>query len=62
MKKKVEDLDRIDLFNHYNEETNPFLYVTTKINITNICKKCRNYYPTIAFFLHLAIEKVCYLT
>ena len=58
MRKQVEDFKRIELFNHYNEETNPFLYVTTKIDITNIYKKCKHYYPTIAFFLHQAIEKV----
>ena len=33
MRTKIYNLDRINLFNHYNNETNPFLYVTTKIKI-----------------------------
>ena len=58
MRTKIDNLDRINLFNHYNNETNPFLYVTTKIDITNIHKNCKYYYPSIAFFLHKALEKI----
>ena len=58
MKTKINNFDRIDLFNHYNEETNPFLYLTTKIDITNIYNKCKYHYPSIAFFLHQSIEKI----
>ena len=58
MRTKIDKLDRIELFNHYNEETNPFLYITIKIDITSIYNKCKHYYPSIAFFLHQAIEKI----
>ena len=58
MRTKIDKLDRIELFNHYNEETNPFLYITIKIDITSIYNKCKHYYPSIAFFFHQAIEKI----
>lgn len=58
MKTLIENYDRIELFNHYNNKDNPFVIVTTKIDITNIYNKCKHYYASIAYYLTCAINKV----
>lgn len=58
MKTLVDNLERIDLFNHYNNKANPFVMVTTKIDVTNIYNKCSHYYASIAYYLSCAINKV----
>lgn len=58
MKKEVKNLNRLDLFNHYDSYDNPFLIVNTKVDITNIYNKCKNYYASIAYFLTLAANQI----
>ena len=36
MIKEVKDFKRKELFEHYNSADNPFVIVTTKIDITNV--------------------------
>ena len=51
---EFDNYERKDLFNHYNDNDNPFLYLTTKIDITNIynyCKKHKNHYATIGYII-----------
>ena len=40
MRKEIENFERIDLFNNFNRD-NPFIFLTTKVNITNIYKNCK---------------------
>lgn len=35
MKEIIKNYERMDLFNQYNERSNPFSFITTKIDITN---------------------------
>ncbi len=61
MKNEVKDFKRKELFDMYHERSNPFLFVTTKIDITNIvnyCKKHKNYYATIGYFILLAANEL----
>lgn len=58
MKTKIKDFNRKELFNHYNSKDNPFVIVSTKIDITNIYSKCKNYYASIAYFITLAVNKI----
>lgn len=61
MRKEVKNFDRMDLFKHFHERTNPFSFVTTKIDITNLyrfCKKNKNVYATIGYYVTLAMNKV----
>lgn len=58
MRELIKDSYRIKLFEHYNEFDNPFLYVTTKIDITNIYNKCRTYYGSIGYFIALAVNQI----
>lgn len=58
MKKEIKNFNRYELFNHYNEKDNPFVIVTTKVDITNIYNKCKNYYASIAYFITLAVNKI----
>lgn len=61
MRSEVKDFKRKELFKKYHERSNPFLFVTTKIDITNIinyCKKNRNYYATIGYFILLAANEM----
>lgn len=50
----LEDFERKDLFLHFNSRTNPFSFVTVKVDITNIidyCKVYKNYYASIAYII-----------
>lgn len=58
MRTLIENFEREDIFNHYNSMDNPFSYVTVKLDITNIYKKCKTYYASIAYFLVLAASKI----
>lgn len=58
MKKEITNFKRKELFEHYNTKDNPFIIVTTKINITNLYKKCKTYYATIGYFLAIAVNQV----
>lgn len=61
MRIEVKDYNRIDIFNHYNQNTNPFSFVTTKVDITklyNFCKKHKNYYATIGYYVALTANLV----
>ena len=58
MKTEIINYERSELFNYYNNKDNPFIYLTTKVDITNIYNKCKNYYPAIAYFITLALNKI----
>lgn len=61
MRQEVTNFSRKDLFEHYNANDNPFSFVTTRIDITNIidlCKKYGKYYASIGYFLTKAINNV----
>ncbi|MCX4364322.1 MAG: CatA-like O-acetyltransferase [Bacilli bacterium] len=57
----IENFKREEIFNMYNSRTNPFSFVTTRIDITNIynlCKVKKHYYATIAYYLTKAMNNV----
>ena len=61
MIKKVDNFDRLELFNYYNDSTNPFLYITTQIDVTNLvnfCKVHRNFYATMGYVITKAVNNV----
>lgn len=58
MKKEIINFERQELFDYYNGKDNPFIYLTTKIDITNIYNKYKNYYPTIGYVLTLAANQI----
>lgn len=58
MKVKIDNFDRLDLFNHYNGKSNPFIFVTTKVDITNVYNKCKKYYASIAYFISKAVNEI----
>lgn len=58
MRKEVKNFYRKELFDHFHNNTNPFVIVTTKIDITNIYNKCDNYYASIAYFINRAVNEV----
>ena len=52
--KEVKNFERMSLFKLYDEATNPFLYITVEIDVTNIvkfCKKNKNFYATMGFLV-----------
>ena len=54
MIKEVKDFKRKELFEHYNSADNPFVIVTTKIDITNVinyCKIHKNTYATLGYLI-----------
>lgn len=61
MKKEIENFKRKELFQHYHANTNPFSFVTTKVDITNLyqfCKKKRNFYATIGYYVALTMNQI----
>lgn len=58
MKKEVTNYERMDTFNLFNNEINPFLLVTTKVDITNLYKKGKPYYPLIGYFILMTANKI----
>ena len=58
MRTELKDFERQGLFEQYHAKDNPFLYVTTKVDITNIYNKCKKYYATIAYFIAVALNDI----
>ena len=55
------DQKKLEKFIYYNGLANPFIHLTTKIDITNIYKYCsehKNLYATIGYVIISAINKV----
>ena len=57
MRKEIENYERKELFNNFDRD-NPFIFLTTKVNITNIYKNCKDYYPSIAYFITKAVNQI----
>ena len=54
MIKEIDKYEREEIFEHYHACDNPFLNITTKIDVTNIvnyCKKNKNFYATMGYLL-----------
>lgn len=54
MIEEVKNFKRKELFEHYHSCNNPFVILTTKIEITNLvnyCKEHKNFYPTFGFVI-----------
>ena len=47
MKKEVKKFDRKELFDEYNKRNNPFIFITTQLDITNIYNYCKIQYWTV---------------
>lgn len=61
MKRIINDFNRAEEYKSYDKKTNPFIIVTTKIDITNIyklCQKKKHYYSTIGYYLTRAMNRV----
>lgn len=61
MKQEINNFNRMELFKHYNSNTNPFSFVTTRVDITklyNFCLKNKNYYATIGYYVAKAANLV----
>lgn len=58
MKIEVNDFKRKEIFEYYNSKDNPFIYLTTRVDVTNIHNKCKNYYASIAYFITLALNQI----
>lgn len=54
MIKEVKKIEREELFNHYHKCDNPFVIVTTKVDVTSVIKYCKihkNFYATLGFLI-----------
>lgn len=61
MKKEVKNFERKDIFDYYNERSNPFIMLTTKVDITNVFKYCEkhgNYYATLTYVISLVVNEM----
>lgn len=61
MIKEVTDFKRKELFDHYHEGNNPFVMVTTKIDITNVvnyCKVHKNMYATLGYLISKTVNDI----
>lgn len=54
MIEEVINFKRLELFNHYHKCDNPFLIITTKIDVTNVvnyCKKHKMFYASLGYII-----------
>ncbi len=61
MKQRIENFYKQDIFNMFHKKDNPFSFVTTRIDITNIYKLCqekKHIYATMGYYLCLALNEV----
>lgn len=61
MREKVENFNRKELLENYHQNTNPFSFVTTRIEVTKLyqlCKKSKSTYATIGYYFTKALNKV----
>ncbi len=61
MKQEIKNFDRIELFEHFNSSSNPFSFITTKIEVTklyNFCQKNRSHYATIGYYVVSAMNEI----
>lgn len=61
MKEIVKNFERMDLFNQYNSRTNPFSFITTKIDITkayNYSKKHHHLHALLMYVFVKAINRI----
>lgn len=61
MIREIDNFDRENIFRHYHICDNPFLNITTKVDVTNIvnyCKKYKNFYATMGYLICKAANKI----
>ncbi len=61
MKNVITDFKCLELFNYYNHKDNPFICVTTKVDITNLYKLGKKHgscYGTIGYYIALAMNEI----
>lgn len=61
MREEIKNYERMELFNHFNDQDNPFAYITLEFDVTNLyklCKKNRNHYATIGYYVVNAMNKI----
>lgn len=61
MIKEIKDFERKSLFEHYNNFDNPFIIVTTEVEITklvNFCKKNKYFYGTLGYLVAESVNKI----
>lgn len=60
-KEELVNYKRALLFQHYDKRDNPFIILTTKIDVTNLiyyCKTHKNYYATIGYAVVMAMNTI----
>lgn len=61
MIKEIKDFKRTAIFDHYHQGNNPFIILTTKIDVTkvvNYCKEHKNFYSTIGYLITKTANEV----
>lgn len=61
MRTVIKNFERQDLFDHYNAWTNPFSFVTTKLDITkayNYSRKYKNLYAALCYTFTVALNRI----
>ena len=61
MIREIKEYDRLEIFNKYNSCDNPFIILTTRVNITSLvkyCKKKGNFYATFGYIINKTVNKI----
>lgn len=61
MIKEVDKFDRLKIFEHYNSCDNPFLIITTRLDVTNIvlyCKIHKHFFATLGFLVGKSVMNI----
>lgn len=58
MKEIVKNFERMNLYNQYNSRTNPFSFVTTKIDITNAYNYAKKNHHLHALLMYIFVKAI----
>ncbi len=59
--KEIKNFERKELFEHYNSNDNPFVIITSQIDVTNIvnyCKEHKNFYATLGYLVATTANEI----
>ena len=61
MIRKIDNYSRIHIFEHYNICDNPFMILTTKVDVTDVvefCKKNKMFYATLGYLITKTVNDI----
>ena len=58
---RIDDYERKEIFQQFNNEDNPFIYITIKLDVTNVynyCNQYKHHYATMGYLIGKTVNEV----